>query len=510
MRRFLRLLPLFFFFTLTFYSCKTSKLSISQKAKEAQRGTYTPQKHEMRAIWMATVFHDEYTKMTPAEMRKYLVDRLNEIKATGFNTLVFQVRPESDAFYRSELEPWSRFLTGNQGQAPSPEWDPMEFLIEECHKRGLEFHAWINPYRAQADNTKPLDPMHPVSRHPEWFLKYGKLTVYNPGLKESREFIIQVVSDMVSRYDLDAIHMDDYFYPYPIAGVEFPDMQTYLQDPRGFRDIKDWRRDNVNQLIRDMHHAIRSIKPYVRLGISPFGIYRNISSDPNGSRTGGLQNYDELYADILLWDKMGWVDYIMPQLYWQMGHKAADYTELAYWWQRNIHNSHFYIGQSVKRTMDSDELHPKLVIAGDTSEGNCMWPGEEIFRNYKGVRDALKKIYWRFPALVPPSHDIHGSYTYPRQVTGLRTEEGPEGLRLVWDALPSTEEQGNMRYVIYFYEGNRTKRNLSEPQHILAVTRDNYFDLPALDGDTKMVYFVTALNRYNCESTEAPFVKVKH
>lgn len=491
-------------------SCKTKQQVSAPKVTDYYKAPYHPQKHELRAVWMATVYHQEYTRMTPDQMRKYLSERIAEIKNAGFNTLIFQVRPESDAFYKSNLEPWSRFLTGLQGSAPDPLWDPMEFLIEECHKRGLEFHAWLNPYRASADNSVPTHPTHPISRHPEWFLTYGKLTLYNPGVKACRDFIVEVVSDIVRRYDVDAIHMDDYFYPYPIAGLPFPDSQTYQEDPRGFQNIQDWRRDNVNQLIRAISHAIRAIKPYVRLGISPFGIYRNHKSDPKGSQTNGLQNYDDLFADILLWDRMGWIDYVMPQLYWQMGHKAADYTELAYWWKRNLKNSHYYIGQSVRRTMDADQLHPKLIIANETAEGNCMWPGEDIANNYKGIRNALERIYWRYPSLVPPSYDKHGKYTYPSPISHLRTEKTGERVRLLWDPPANETGEGGLRYVIYYYEGRKTKQNLSDPRHILTTTRNTYYDLPTIDGRTNMIYFVTSLNRYNCESLEAPYIRVKH
>lgn len=510
MHRFIPLLLLVCFTAALFPSCKTKKPSASEQAEKAYKAKYEPKKYDLRAVWMPTVFRNEYAQMSSEQMQKHLAQKVRMFHLAGFNTIIFQVRPESDAFYKSNLEPWSRFLTGTQGKAPMPEWDPLEFLVKECHRYGMELHAWVNPYRAAVNANAPLDPLHPIVRHPNWFVRYGNLMVYNPGIPECQEFIVQVVSDIVRRYDIDAIHMDDYFYPYPQPGIPFPDMNTFLQNQRGFERIEDWRRNNVNRLVQALSHAIKAIKPYVRLGISPFGIYRNKQSHPAGSQTRGLQNYDDLYADVLLWDKKQWVDYVMPQLYWEMKHKTAPYQELAYWWQKNLTHAHYYIGQDVKRTMNANELHPKLVIANSVAQGNCMWPAEEITANYKGVKEALQRLYWRYPALVPPSLNPQGGYTYPMPVAHLRTEKTHEGIRLVWNTPLTDPSEGNLKYVIYYYPGFKTKRNLNDPKHILAITTNTYYTLPALDGDTKMTYFVTSLNRYNCESREAPFIKVRH
>ena len=217
-----------------------------------------------------------------------------------------------------------------------------------------------------------------------------------------RAYTCKVVRDLVTRYDLDGIHMDDYFYPYLIAGEAFDDEAAYRLYGQAFASKDDWRRNNVTQLIRDLSQTIRSVKPYVQLGISPFGIYRNERTQPVGSKTGGLQNYDDLYADILLWDREGLMDYVVPQIYWNMGHKVADYTELVLWWSRHIKNAQLIVGQHVRRTMDSDQLHPKMVLAAKQTFGNSIWPGDDLWGNsYKGIAEQLHKDYWSVPALVP-------------------------------------------------------------------------------------------------------------
>ncbi len=493
------LLSLAFFATLLLFSCKSKKDFIEREAERSYRIAYSPKKFEMRAVWLPTVFRGEYATMTQEEMKADFRRKLDFLSSIGFNTVIFQIRPESDAWYKSSHEPWSRFLTGKQGQAPEPEWDPLTFLIEECHKRCLEFHAWINPYRAATNASATLAPSHPYHRNPGMFVTYNNQLLYNPGLDASREHICTIVRDIVTRYDVDAIHMDDYFYPYPVAGIPFPDMDTFRANPRGFQDIRAWRRDNVNRLVSDLKRTIESVKPYVRFGISPFGIYRNQKNDPEGSRTNGLQNYDDLFADVLYWDKMGWVDYVMPQLYWEMGHKAADYTELAYWWQRNISTAHYYIGQSVERTMKADELHPKLIIAHNTSQGNCMWPGEEIFKDYRKVANTLKSKYWLFPALIPPFLTGQGA-VIPEVVADIRIEPMPDGLYLRWRGDLYQGGGATKYYVVYAYDRRRGGQDGTSPEDIVAITRHPYYKLPRLNGKTKVTYYVTQVNRYNIES----------
>ena len=298
------------------------------------------------------------------------------------------MRPEADALYASQLEPWSRFLTGVQGQAPDPYWDPMQFMIEECHKRGMEFHAWINPYRVKTSLKNQLAPTHVYNIHPEWFVTYGDQMYFDPALPESRRHICMVITDILSRYDVDAIHMDDYFYPYPQKGLDFPDDASFARYGGGFSSKADWRRSNVNVLIKKIHETVRELKPWVKFGVSPFGIYRNERTDPLGSKTNGLQNYDDLYADVLLWAREGWIDYNIPQIYWQVGHPVADYETLVKWWAKNTENRPLFIGQSVMNTVQNadpqnpsmNQLPRKMALqrAYQTIGGSCQWPASAV------------------------------------------------------------------------------------------------------------------------------------
>lgn len=228
-------------------------------------------KREFRGAWIQVV-NGQFRGMPTEQMQQTLTAQLNNLQEAGINAIIFQVRPAADALYPSTIEPWSSYLTGIQGQAPNPYWDPMQFMIDECHKRGMEFHAWINPYRVKTSASMALTPNHIANQHPEWFLPYGDQLYFNPALSQSRDYICNVVSDIVTRYDIDAIHMDDYFYPYPVAGQEFPDEAYYQQSNGAFANKGDWRRNNVNMLIEQLHRTIRSIKPWVKFGVSPFAI----------------------------------------------------------------------------------------------------------------------------------------------------------------------------------------------------------------------------------------------
>ena len=306
------------------------------------------QKREFRGAWIQAV-NGQFTGMSRDAMQQNLTHQLDVLQQDGVNAIIFQIRPECDALYESKLEPWSRYLTGRQGEAPNPYWDPLAWMVDQCHKRGMELHAWLNPYRAKTASTKVLASNHIASTHPQNCFPYAGQLILNPALKENRDFICRVADDIVSRYDIDGLHIDDYFYPYPSAGEEIPDKTYFQTDPRGFKNIGDWRRDNVNIFIKQLGETVHKRKPWVKFGVSPFGIYRNQRSDPkNGSATNGLQNYDDLYADVLLWVNNGWIDYCVPQLYWEIGNKAADYETLIKWWDKLASNRPLFIGESVQ------------------------------------------------------------------------------------------------------------------------------------------------------------------
>lgn len=377
-------------------------------------------KKDFRGVWIQTAWQDRYQKMSPNECQAYLTKLVDDLYIVGFNAVIFQVRPEGDAFYESEYEPWSRFLTGVQGKSPNPTWDPMAFMIELCHKRNMEFHAWLNPYRMSASKTLRMDKDHIYYKNPEWFVRFDDKLYLNPGMPECRSFIRTVVKDIVTRYDIDAIHLDDYFYPYPVAGKTFDDswaFEAYAPqlniDTKAPDALANFRRRNVDILIKSIHEDIKEIKSDVRFGISPFGIYRNKKSWAGGSDTNGTQCYDDLYANVIFWAQAGWIDYIIPQIYWEIGHKAADYSTLVKWWDKNTPKGcDLYIGQSIERSLDGNakdaktpaftkssyNISRKLNEAADAKnvKGNCFWYAYQVQDNEFGIRDYLYSQWNRF------------------------------------------------------------------------------------------------------------------
>lgn len=367
-----------------------------------------------RGAWIATVANIDWptpeavdnTDLQQSEMI-FLLDSLHSI---GINAIIFQVRPTADALYRSEYEPVSHWLTGKQGSwGEQTPYDPLQWTTEQAHKRGMEVHVWLNPYRVNLakTDTSTLAPDHIMRRHPDWFWEYNKQWYFNPGLEQTREWICTIVQDIVQRYDIQAIHMDDYFYPYPAGKQQLPDTKTFEQYPRGFDNIHDWRRNNVNLAIQAISETIRECKDSVEFGISPFGVWRNNNVDSTGSATrAGITNYDDLYADIRLWIKEGWIDYVLPQLYWEIGKKVADYEILAHWWANEVRGTRckLYIGMApyrlenaspktpwgvgneIKRQMDLNRTIPEIT-------GECFYSTRPLLRNPRGVCDSIKAVY---------------------------------------------------------------------------------------------------------------------
>lgn len=305
----------------------------------------------MRGVWVATVNHIDYPSV-PTNNSNTLKREIDEVirncKEVGFNAIFLQVRPNSDAIYPSDIYPWSAYLTGTQGKAPTKNFDPLAYWIEQAHKNNMELHAWINPYRITSNGVEEwnaLSPRNPARLHSDWVIRYTNDNFYfNPALPEVRAMIKTGVMEIVNRYDVDGIHMDDYFYP----GKDFPDQAYYaiLNDGK-FSNIEDWRRNNVNILIQELEQLIHKANPKLQWGISPSGVWENQSANPLGSNTmGGNPSYSKLYADTRLWALSGWIDYIAPQIYWNMGHEKADYTTLVKWWSETLKNSptKLYIG----------------------------------------------------------------------------------------------------------------------------------------------------------------------
>ena len=353
-----------------------------------------------------------------------------------------------------------------------------------------------------------MSPSHPVNRYPNLIVSYNGQLYFDPGYPESRKYICKIVRDIVTRYDVDAIHMDDYFYPYPNPGEKFPDDISFAAYGRGFRNRDDWRRDNVNVLIKEIHETVRACKPWVKFGVSPFGIYRNKKNDPNGSDTKGLQNYDDLYADVLLWVNNGWIDYNIPQIYWEIGHPAADYDTLIRWWAKNSAARPLFIGQDVMRTVQkADVKNPnqhqmpakyQLQRSLSTVQGSCQWYAAAVVNNLGNYRDLLVQEYHKYPALVPTSPFMDDKA--PGKVRKLKPVWTADGYILFWTAPKAKDEMDEaVQYVVYRFK-NGEKINISDPSHIVKITRDTFYKLPYEDGKTKYQYVVTALDRLHNES----------
>lgn len=462
-------------------------------------------KREFRGAWLHVIGQGQWARHNTQQNKTYISDQLDKLEAAGCNAVIFQVRPTADAVYISELEPWSQWLTGKRGKAPNPLWDPMEYAIEEAHKRGMEFHAWLNPYRVTSSESDVLPVDHDSKQHPERYFKYGGQVFFDPAYQENRDFICDVISDILERYDVDAIHIDDYFYPYPKPGIEIPDNASYAKFGNGM-DRGDWRRKNVDLLIEQMHNTIKETKLWVRFGVSPFGIWRNKKTDPRGSDSNGLQNYDSLYADVLLWAKNKWIDYLAPQLYWNLDLNVAPSRKLAQWWNDNSYGVDVYIGQDVKRTMDvpdatthdKNELDTKVKLSRrlPNVKGNIWWHGYWVTDNYKGAADSLALKYQSTIALPPAYGDKSKS---PNPVSNLKIEKSGNESFLVWkkpaDANNPTETDA-IKFVVYeFFPGE--SRDLEDSQTIVALTPYNRVKIHPESGVT---YGVTSLDRMNRES----------
>lgn len=371
-------------------------------------------KYEMRGVWIATVINIDWPSkpgLSSEQQKSEFVRILDKDKAMGLNSVFVQVRPVGDAFYPSQYDPWSEYLTGKQGQAPQPYYDPLKFMIEETHKRGMEFHAWINPYRMVFDvNKSSVAPNHITKRHPEWFVRYGKQLIFNPGLPETVDYLVGVVKNIIHRYDVDGIHLDDYFYPYPTS-QHFNDDAAYRKYGQGL-SLADWRRSNCDTAIKRVHDAILQLKPMIKFGVSPFGIYKNKYLDADGSDTRGTTNYHDLYADVLLWLKKGWIDYAAPQLYWKIGKSGQDFRILLDWWAHHTYGRDLYIGQAVYHADEKDvsgwsdrkELPDEIKFLREypNVKGSIYFSNKSFNSNPNGFVDSLKDNYYRKPALIPP------------------------------------------------------------------------------------------------------------
>ncbi|OUP60511.1 glycoside hydrolase family 10 protein [Butyricicoccus pullicaecorum] len=362
---------------------------------------------EMRGVWVSSVYNLDYPSSPttdPDKLKAEADEILDNCVKWGLNAVFLQVRPSGDALYKSDLFPWSKYLTGSVGTAPQDGFDPLEYWVEAAHKRGLELHAWINPYRiTRSKDTEwnSLPSTHPAKMNPDWVVKYSDGNYYfNPGIPEVRDLVTRGAVEIVQNYDVDGLHMDDYFYP----GTDFNDAATYQKYGSSFSNIADFRRDSVNQLVAQLDTAVHNIDPDIQFGISPSGIWANKSTDPRGSNTNGSEHYVSSYADSLYWIENGLVDYIIPQIYWEIGHKLADFATLADWWNDAVAGSdvHLYIGMGAYRCADNptgvwtttDPLFDSLAyLENKDNVGGCVFFRYGSIPAVSGMADRLTSWY---------------------------------------------------------------------------------------------------------------------
>jgi len=470
---------------------------------------------EFRGVWMATVENIDWPSsknLSTEQQQKEVIKYLDLFKSLNFNAVIFQIRPAADAFYNSKYEPWSAYLTGTNDKAPAPYYDPLAFIITETHKRGMEFHAWLNPYRAIVNYKEfQSNPFRLTYEKSEWFVNYGKNKYFNPGIPEVRAYTNKVVTDIVQNYDVDAIHFDDYFYPYKIDGENFQDEAAFQSYGENYypNDVDDWRRHNVNLIIEELYTTIKSIKPWVQFGISPFGVWRNKSDDPNGSNTkAGQTNYDHLYADILLWLKNGWMDYILPQAYWHIGHKKADYKEIVTWWAENNFNTNLFIGQGIYRLdgkkenrawkkQKPTEIEKQLFLNKSLPQiqGTVFFSAKTFLKNPFGIDQVLKTKYFQNPIL-PPAVD-HNNKFIPEPVYNAKlNKQKNKKYRLSWESIPENKEKEAVKFMVYQFDKGE-KVDTGNKFKIIALTGEDHVDLHKKDLKNANIFVIQAVSRNN-------------
>jgi uncharacterized lipoprotein YddW (UPF0748 family) len=435
-------------------------------------------KREFRGAWIATVTNIDFPSSPGLSQERFTEEwskTLDLLSSANFNAVLAQVRPAGDAFYRSKISPWSKYLTGKAGHEPSFDFDPLEYMVQDAHAQNLEFHAWLNPYRASMDTiTEKLPANHPFKMHPEWFVRYGGKLYFNPALPEVRNYITEIVMEIVLDYKVDGIHFDDYFYPYPAGGEAFPDAADFSIYGYGFYTIDDWRRSNVDKLISQVSHAIRTYAPGVKFGISPFGVWRNQSKDPQlGSATrAGVNCYDDLFADIRGWLEKGWIDYVAPQLYWHIGFAVADYETLIHWWKKNAFDRHVYVGHAAYKVNNNPENAwknggeiPRQIRLNRSVPGiggSIYYNTSSLRKNPLGLLDSLRSRYYTTPALLPEMTFMN--LPQPLAPT-LGNPKIKDGTLFLPCSMPAVQEGVPTKLVVYRFE-DRLPGDYQNPENI--------------------------------------------
>jgi uncharacterized lipoprotein YddW (UPF0748 family) len=486
-----------------------------------------PPKREFRGMWIATVNNIDWPSapgMPVDKQQEELISMLNTLEEYHFNAVIFQIRPAGDAFYKSSTEPWSHWLTGTQGKSPPGNWDPLRFIIDECHKRGMELHAWMNPYRLSQNLTTVYSPRNIASRHPGWVLTYGNQQYLDPGIPGVRDYLVNVVSEVVRKYDVDAIHFDDYFYPYPIAGKSFPDTMSFNLHNRGYKteQIEDWRRENVDLIIIALSEAIKSIKPKVKFGISPFGVWKNYSDNDEfigSATTAGNTNYDNLYADVIKWQQRGWIDYLIPQLYWEIGHPAVDYITLANWWSERAFGRHMYIGHALYKAAEGrtapwqnvDELPEQVYISRRMKNinGNAYFRMRFLDMNPLGFQYKLKNEIYTHRALLPIMPWIENQPPPQPDKIRFRGVFMKNKVKVV-HRRKNPPAKDHLAYLFYT-TNSKDETSIAVPENMVKFSHNSVIDVDVLDLEPGQKHFLwlTVIDKHHNESEPLGPLKIR-
>ena len=517
-----------------------------------------PQKKEFRGVWIATINNVDWPSAPglPVEIqKKELSELIGRIEKFNLNVVIFQVRPASDAFYKSDTEPWSYFLTGRQGATPSDSFDPLSYAIELCHSKGMQLHAWFNPFRVRNIGYYKLDPTSFAAKHPQYLREYDHKLFLDPGIPQVREHIIQVIMEVVRKYDVDAIHFDDYFYPYPIPGNKYPDLKTFHQYGKGFYPNRqaDWRRDNINKFIEAIHDSIKAVKPALMLGVSPFGVWRNERNDPNGSPgIKGTTSFDDLYADVYQWLAKSWIDYVIPQVYWEQGNRFGDFSAMVKWWNDHSFGKQLFIGQALYKSTGASKifenpkeiteqisilrnfenvngfalysashlsllsetaladltssLHPPIV---DQQENVAI--ASNLQTGIEGMTDQIREkilladkrsladsINLRYKALIDKELPV------PEQFSVIKSREG---WKIGWKVKPTAQTTG-LKFTVTFF--NRVKGG-SYHEIILGTTEDQQYMIQRKSGlnPARVLFAIASTNRNGFQSSFSKLFRVR-
>lgn len=475
-------------------------------------------KREFRGAWIATVLNLDWPSsrgLVPDMQKAELISLLDALQSVGVNAVIFQIRPECDALYNSPYEPWSYWLTGEQARAPNPYYDPLQFAIEEANKRGMELHAWFNPYRAERliDNYA-LSPQHLVRQRPSWVIQIGTFKFLNPGLPEVRDHVSKIIADVVRRYDVDGVHMDDYFYPYSPNNITTQDTATFSAYMRGFENIHDWRRDNVNLLIKQIYDSVQAIKPVVKFGMSPFGIWKN--NVPPGIT--GMSAYDVIYCNAVAWLQGRYIDYIAPQLYWRFG-GGQDYAQLQPWWGTQLNGRHYYTGNATYRIRQDgwpvSEIGDQIKFnrAQANAHGSIQFRALNLRNNDSGIADHLRSDVFYYPSAIPV---MAWKETVPPDIPrNLRTSAvaGTNRFALQWDSpIAASDGDTAKRYVAYRFTTPSPQSSDMEIARNLIVLTGQSGVVPSARIDTvrsSYYYAVSSIDKNNNESGLSNMVTIQ-